>query len=104
MLHYGLITWGDISWSLFATGMIPSNCLSEPLKIMEDAWGEHMDLAKELINAMIGLWANDSQYMYHVKTSRDPSDGLGAWATRHVLYEGGYTNDYLLQRCLATQA
>ena len=47
------------------------------------------------VNMMIGLWAKEETHVYHVKTSGDPSDGLGAWARRYVAFEGGYINDYI---------
>jgi len=95
MLHYGMITWANISWSLFATGQIPPNCLAEPLRIMEEAWGENKDMAKLSINQLIGLWATDSNQIYHVKTSNGGVDGLGAWAKRFVTFEGGQIYDYV---------
>ena len=52
-------------------------------------------MAKESVNAMIGLRAKDEGHVYHVKTSNDPADGLGAWAKRYVSYEGGATTDYI---------
>ena len=45
---------------------------------MEEAWGENADLAKLSVNQMIGLWASDQKQIYHVKTSGDPCDGVGA--------------------------
>ena len=48
MLHYGLATWQDISHSLSSTGRVLPECLAEPLRIMEEAWGEQKDLAKLL--------------------------------------------------------
>lgn len=80
MLHYGLVTWADIYLSLFATGQVPPYYLADPLGIMENAWGENLDLAKLSVNQMIGLWAIDARQIYHVKTSNDPCDGIGAWA------------------------
>jgi hypothetical protein len=77
LLHYARITWADITWSLSATGKIPPACLSEPLRVMEEAWGDETYLAKLSINSCIGLWAKDSHYVYHVKTSQDPVDGRG---------------------------
>ena len=94
MLHYGLIKWSDISWSLSATGQIPPNCLAEPLRIMEQAWHD-IDLAKLSINQMIGLWATSEDQIYHVKTSNDPCDGIGAWAKRFVTFEGGQIYDFI---------
>jgi hypothetical protein len=61
---------------------------------MEDAWDD-VDLAKLSINQMIGLWATSEDRVYHVKTSNDPCDGIGAWAKRFVTYEGGQTYDFI---------
>ena len=95
MLHHGRCTWQDLAWSLQATAHIPAACLQEPLRVMEEAWGEQVDLAKESVNMMIGLWAKDETHVYHVKSSGDPTDGLGAWARRYVAFEGGCINDYV---------
>ena len=86
LLHYAMITWQDISHSLSSTGRVPPQCLAEPLRQMEEAWGEQ-DLAKLSINQMIGLWASDADRVYHVKSSKDPVDGLGAWAKRYTEFE-----------------
>jgi Cdc6-like AAA superfamily ATPase len=102
MLHYGQITWQDISHSLSSTGRVPPQCLAEPLRQMEEAWGGHEDLAKLSVNQMIGLWATDATQVYHVKTSKDPVDGLGAWAKRYVEFEGGYVTDYIFASSLLT--
>ena len=48
LLHYGRITWQDISHSLSSTGRVPPQCLAEPLRQMEEAWGEQEDLAKQM--------------------------------------------------------
>ena len=69
---------------------------------MEEAWGDQEDLAKLSINQMIGLWASDATQVYHVKTSKDPADGLGAWAKRYVEFAGGYTTDYIFASSLLT--
>jgi hypothetical protein len=95
MLHHGRCTWQDLTWSLEATAHIPATCLAEPLRVMEEAWGDQSDLAKDSVNQMIGLWAKDETHVYHVKTSCDPCDGLGAWARRYVAFEGGCINDYV---------
>jgi hypothetical protein len=95
LLRYGMMTWGDISHSLNATGKVPPECLSEPLRVMEEAWGDQQDLAKLSINQMIGLWASDATQLFHVKTSSDPCDGFGAFAKRFVEWEGGQTYDYI---------
>ena len=97
LLHHGLITWRDIIFSLSATGKLPPKCLSEPLKIMEEAWGDEEHLAKLSVNMMIGLWASDAQCLYHVKTSQDAVDGMGAWAKRMVKFEGGELCDFIFR-------
>jgi nucleoside-triphosphatase THEP1 len=61
---------------------------------MEEAW-EDLDLAKLSINQMIGLWATDGDQIYHVKTSNDPCDGIGAWAKRFVTFDGGQIYDFI---------
>ena len=53
---------------------------------------------------MIGLWALDATQIYHVKTSKDPADGLMPWAKRYVEFEGGYTTDYIFASSLLANA
>ena len=97
LLHHGLITWRDIIYSLSATGKLPPKCLSEPLRIMEEAWGDNEYLSKLSVNQCIGLWASDNQCKFHVKTSCDAADGDGAWARRMVPFEGGEVCDFIFQ-------
>jgi hypothetical protein len=60
LLHFGQITWADISHSLSSTGRVPPECLAAPLQQMEEAWAGQEDLAKLSVNQMIGLWASDA--------------------------------------------
>jgi hypothetical protein len=104
LLHHGICEWRDITFSLNATGKVPTQCVSKPLEIMENAWGEDVDMAKFSINSMLGLWSTDAQCVYHVKTSTDPADGHGAWAKRLVTWEGGETFDFIFARKVITNA
>ncbi len=96
LLHYGIATWEDCKFSLQATSHAPANCLEEPLRIMENAWGKELNLAKFSINALIGLWASTSNVIYNVKTSNCCSDSSGSILTRLVEYgDGELTHDHL---------
>ena len=95
MLHVGLCTWADILYSLQATAHVPPECLEEPLKVMQEAWGEEQHLAKLSVNAMVGLWASDTQHTYSVRTSNSEEDCQGYHMKRLVSYEGGSVMDYI---------
>ena len=75
-----------IKWSLHPTSHAPANCLAEPLRIMENAWGTDSDLAKFSVNALIGLWATTTNVIYSVKTSNSASDASGSVLARLVEY------------------
>ena len=104
MLHHGACKWDDIKYSLNATGKVPKECIAAPLEVMEAAWGDHIDMAKDSVNAMLGLWAVDEQQSFHVKSSNDPFEGQGAWATRLVEWNGGHMTDWIFAKKLLTNA
>ncbi len=91
LLHYGICQWSDCLWSLEATSHIPKECLQEPLRIMEEAWGEERDLAKFAVNALVGLWATTPSCVYTVVTSSSSTDGEGALLKRIIDYGDGET-------------
>ena len=98
MLSHGICTWRDCKFSLQATAHVPAKCLESPLKIMEEAWGFHKDLAKFSINSMIGLWALQNNWIYHVKTSSSASDAEGSFMHRLVEYgKDETTYDHIFQ-------
>ncbi len=105
LLHYGICTWDDCLWSLQATSHIPKECLLEPLRIMEEAWGDARDLAKFSVNALVGLWATTNLHTYSVVTSSSPCDAEGSVLKRIVEFgEGETTHDFIratrvLQNC-----
>ncbi|CAE8607610.1 unnamed protein product, partial [Polarella glacialis] len=96
MLHYGICTWNDCHWSLEATSHIPKECLTEPLLLMEEAWGSEKDLAKFSVNSMVGLWATTPSCVYSVVTSNSAADAEGAMLKRIVEYgDGLVTHDHI---------
>ncbi len=86
MLHYGICVWSDCLWSLEATSHIPKEVLQEPLRIMEEAWGDNKDLAKFTVNALVGLWATTPSCVYTVVTTKNSTDSGGAMLKRIVVY------------------
>ena len=86
MLHHGIATWGDITWSLNATGHLPPSTLEGPLEAIDRAWGSDRHLAKLSINSMIGLWAATRTHAYSVSTSSNTSDVTQSMLTRHFAY------------------
>ncbi|CAE8596110.1 unnamed protein product, partial [Polarella glacialis] len=58
-----------------ATSHVPATCLRAPLQIMEDAWGEeNRNLAKFLVNSMVGLWSTTETAVYSMATSISACD------------------------------
>ncbi len=98
MLSHGICTWLDCKLSLQATAHVPSHVLAKPLLIMEDAWGSNKTLGKYSINSMVGLWASQNNWTYHVKTSSSSSDAEGAFMHRVVPYgKDEATHDHIYQ-------
>ena len=89
MLKRRIITWSDITHGINCTCRLPPGYLMEALQKVNDAWVE-THLAKDGINAMMGLWANPRQFSYQAKTHEGFDDVLfeGAKAER-VLEEFG---------------
>ena len=59
LLHHRIITWADIRYSFSSTAKILRGALQPVLERMEAAWRGDGDMAKQSINAMIGLWTKD---------------------------------------------
>ena len=57
------------------------------LDIMEAAWPEEdARLKKFSVNALVGLWSTQEQYLYSVRTSQRAEDCLGHHMKRLVSY------------------
>ena len=97
MLHAGLARWEDIKLSLQASAHVPPECLGQVLDFMEAALpDEDAHLKKFSINALVGLWATQEQYLYSVRTSQCAEDCLGHHMKRLVSYgQGEHTTDYI---------
>ncbi len=78
LLETSAITWGDITYSLQATGHIPRRAFAEALRQMEEAWSEDNALAKSSVNQMVGLMCKNNAVFYSVKSSHDSIDGIGS--------------------------
>ena len=105
-LHHGLLEWGDLKWSLTASGRLPADTFTAPLARMEAAWGDDPDgLAKQSVNMLIGLWALDETSALSVRSSREAGDGTGAWARSLFEYgEGAHVVDHIFQTKILTNA
>ena len=77
LLHYGPITWDDVSATMKSTGHLPAGIFAKPLRLMEEAW-EGIDdgkaLCKMAVNALIGLMALDQSKLYTHHSSTSPTD------------------------------
>ncbi len=64
---------------------------------MEAAWPEeNAHLKKFSVNALVGLWSTQEQYLYSVRTSNRAEDCLGYHMKRMVSYgKGEHTTDYI---------
>ncbi len=92
MLHFAIITWDDIYWSLSSSGKLPASSFKGPIEAMEDAWGDNRALAKHSIISMIGLWAiSSSHHIFHAKTLNDTSDATGSLLRRPVAFGNNET-------------
>ena len=93
-LHHGKITWDDIKFSLSSTGRLPANSFEEPLRRLTDAW-EDDHLGKLSVNALVGLMAMDTSSKYYCVTTNSSEDVAGYIMKRTVLYDGGFTTDFI---------
>ena len=98
----GCSTWawrpgGDIEYSLHASAHVPAECLGQVLDTMEAAWAEEdAHLRKYSVNALVGLWSTQEQYLYSVCTSQRAEDCLGYHMKCLVSYgKGEHTTDYI---------
>ena len=64
---------------------------------MEAAWPEEdAHLKKFSVNALVGLWATQEQYLYSIHTSQRAEDCLGYHMKRLVSYgQSQHTTDYI---------
>ena len=57
LLHFGIITWDDISYTFEASGHLPAGIFNKPLTMMQEAWEGLEDaevLDKQSVNSLIG--------------------------------------------------
>jgi 23S rRNA maturation mini-RNase III len=104
MLHHGKMTWDDILWSFQATAHVDVESVAVPLKQMEEAWGEsNRNIAKLSCNSMIGLFALETDSVYHVRTSTSALDVPANHVfTREVCWENQCIFDFVYQTPLFT--
>ena len=90
LLHFGVIEWADIKYTLSSVGSLPSGLFDEPLRLMSDAWEGDELMAKRSINAMIGIMSIDHNWMYnHSCSTRQDDARVGAAISS--FQEGGQT-------------
>lgn len=88
LLHTSVLTWDDLSHTLTATAHLPAGLLSEPLRIMEEAWDGDLTLAKLSVNSLIGLWAIDEQTSIKVRSSRREDDAPAQGCLTSIFHYG----------------
>ena len=101
LLHHGRMTWADMEWSFHATSHVNAESVSEPLRIMEDAWNGDKFLAKLSANQMIGMMARSHDLpIYHVLSSTHSNDALPNYhCTCELWWDGNQRlTDYVYAR------
>ena len=67
LLHFGIITCDDISYTFEASEHLPAGIFNKPLGMMQEAW-EGLDdgelLNKQSVNSLIGLMAIDQAKIF----------------------------------------
>jgi hypothetical protein len=81
LLHYGVITWDDISHVFSATAHYPADLLAAPLRTMEAAW-EGSPLSKLAVNSL-----NVRSKTYKLRSSRRDSDAPAS-SSKQVFHYG----------------
>ena len=77
LLHFGIITWEDISYTFEASGHLPAGIFNRPLTLMQEAWEGLQDaevLNKQSVNSLIGIMAIDQAKIFKHNCSIDSSD------------------------------
>ena len=77
LLHYGIITWENVEFTLTAQGHLPAGIFNKPLQMMDEAWEGIEDgelLSKLNVNAMIGLMAIDQSRIFKHSCSTASDD------------------------------
>ena len=57
-----------------ASGYLPSGIFTEPLRQMDEAWGDETVMPKLSVNALIGLMSCDTNIVYKHFCSTMPED------------------------------
>ena len=102
LLAHNICSWEHILWSYHATAHVLARCVEEPLRKMEESWGDEATHRKLSVNMMVGLWASERDAVYSVKTSSSAADAPGSFCTRAVHYDGGSTIDHVYQTKVLT--
>ncbi len=106
LLHTGVLTWDSLSHTLTATAHLPAGLLSEPLRVMEEAWDGDLTLAKLSVNSLIGLWAIDEQTSIKVRSSRreDDAPAQGCLTSTFHYGDGQCIYDFITRTKLLSNA
>ena len=95
MLDLGVCRWDHIVLGISARSHVDAATLRRALERIGE---EHM--AKLSVNAMIGLWARNTEVVYSVRSSSSELDGAGADFSQAFAYEGGMVWDFVYARRL----
>ena len=96
MLELGVCRWDHIVLGISARSHVDAATLRRALERMDAAWPEGEEhMAKLSVNAMIGLWARNTEVVYSVRSSSSELDGAGADFSQAFAYEGGMVWDFV---------
>ena len=77
LLHHAVVEWQHFKWGLDATAHLEADVFQRPLEAMEEAWGDHADLAKRSINAALGILGCPRSSSFRLKSGVVPEAQLG---------------------------
>ena len=100
MLELGVCRWDHIVLGISARSHVDAATLRRALERMDAAWQGEEHMAKLSVNAMIGLWARNTEVVYSVRSSSSELDGAGADFSQAFAYEGGMVWDFVYARRL----
>jgi len=73
LLNDGIVNFSDFKFGLDASGHLERSIGKQPLQFIQDCWGTRKE-AKIGPNAMIGLWTENPDYCYALRTVSEECD------------------------------